>query len=273
MSPIQKWSFGGIDLCTKAWSVAVESLKGIGVPSKRGDDLKVPYIYGERHRTKMFNPRVISLPMWVKGVDSLTGTVPAGKTARDVLHENIDYLSSIFTTRTQVALRRTFPDGEIAREAQAEVVNEVEFQRQNPLFARFVVDFKLADPFFYGLTQKSETTTIDSNPEAWTHTNPGTAPAIKMEIKFYGPLDKPKLTNTTNGIWVQYNGTIGAGEVVTIDTAAFTVDKDGDNMISALKHQGSPLWFILERGDNDLKVECDEAPDGQVRIRYYPAYS
>lgn len=269
---IQKWSFNGVSLQSEAWSVAAESTKGIGIPSKRGSDLNVPYIYGERHRLKMFAPRVISLPMWVRAVDSQTGLVSAGKTARDQLHANIDYLSSIFTTRTQAKLRRTFPDGAY-REAQAEVVSEVEFQRNSPRYARFVVDFYLADPFFYGTSKESETTDIDSNPESWTHTNPGTAPAVKMEIKFTGPLDKPKLTNTTNNIWVQYNGAINSGEVVTIDTAAFTVDKDGDNMISALKHEGAPQWFILERGDNALKVTCDSAPGGSVRIRYYPAYS
>lgn len=272
---IQKWYFGGIDLTTRAWTVT-EVPGGIGVPAKKGGNINVPYAYGDRHRTKTFGPRIVPLALLVTGRDPITGMVPAGKTELDTLMENIDYLSGILTTRTQATLRRVMPDGATIREAMAEIINEVKLVRPQPRpikVAQGVIDFYLADPFFYGLTRTSETTDIDSNPETWTHTNPGTAPAIKMEIRLTGPLDAPKLTNATNGIWVQYNGAINSGEVVTIDTEAFTVVKGSQNMISALRHEGAPQWFILERGDNSLKVTCDSAPGGQVRIRYYPAYS
>ena len=273
MGAKELWSFNGVSLNTLAWSAAHELSKGIGVPAKRGSNLKVPYIYGERYRTKMFEPRVVSLPMAVRGIDKTTGLIPAGKTEKEQLFENIDYLSGVFTTRTQAALRRTWPDGATIREAQAEVVSELSIPPTVPLMTKFVVDFYLADPFFYGLAQTNLLTTVDSNPETWTHTNPGTAPAIKMEIKIYGPMDSPKLENLSNGVWIQYNGSIGSGDTVTIDTAAFTMLKGSTNMISALRHQGSPLWFILERGSNSLKVTCDSAPSGSVRIQYYPAYS
>lgn len=271
---IQKWYFGNIDLTTRAWTVT-EVQGGIGVPPKKGGNINVPYAYGDRHRTKTFGPRILPLVLLVTGRDPVTGIVPAGKTELDALMENIDYLSGILTTRDQATLRRVFPDGTI-REAMAEIINEVKLVRPQPRpikVAQGVIDFYLADPFFYGLARESETTDIDSNPESWTHTNPGTAPAVKMEIKLTGPLDAPKLTNVTNGIWVQYNAAINSGETVTIDTAAFTVVKGSANMISALRHEGAPQWFILERGDNSLKVTCDSAPGGQVRIRYYPAYS
>jgi phage-related protein len=270
---MQKWYFGGIDLTTLAWSVA-EVPGGIGVPPKRGSNLNVPYAYGERQRVKSFGPRVVPLGIWVRGFDPITGMVPAGKTERQALLENMDYLSGILTTRTQAKLRRVFTDTTTIREAMAEVLNEVKLVRSaKGLLARGVIDFWLADPFFYGLAQTSATTDIDSNPESWTHTNPGTAPAIKMTITMTGPLDAPKLENLTNGIWIQYNGAIANGEAVVIDTAAFTMYKGVDNMISALRHQGAPQWFILERGANSLRVTCDSAPSGSVRIQYYPAYS
>jgi len=273
MGAKELWSFNSVSLNTLAWSVATEVSKGIGVPAKRGSNLKVPYAYGERYRAKMFDPRVISLPMAMRGVDKTTGLIPPGKTEKDQLFENIDYLSGVFTTRTQAALRRTWPDGTTIREAQAEVISELDIPPTVPLLTKFVVDFYLADPFFYGLTQKDEPTAIGATPKTWTHTNPGTAPAVKMTITLTGPLSAPKLENLSNGVWLQYNGAIGAGESVVINTAAFTMTKGATNMISALRHQGSPLWMILERGSNSMKVTCDAAPSGSVRMQYYPAYS
>ena len=273
MGAKELWSFNGVSLNTPAWSVATELSKGIGAPAKRGSNLKVPYAFGERYRTKMFEPRVVSLPMAVRGIDKTTGLIPAGKTEKEQLFENIDYLSGVFTTRTQAALRRTWPDGTTIREAQAEVVSELSIPPRVPLLTKFIVDFYLADPFFYGLTQTNQLTTVDSNPETWTHTNPGTAPAIKMTITLTGPLTAPKLENLSNGVWIQYNGAIGNGETVVINTTAFTMMKGAMNMISALRHQGSPFWFILERGSNSLKATCDSAPSGSLRIQYYPAYS
>jgi hypothetical protein len=269
---IQQWKWNGTDLVGPAWAVA-EVPKGIGVPPKRGGNLKVPYIHGDRYRAKMFEPRVLSLPMWVRGLDKDTGLVPVGKTEKDQLFENMDYLSGLFCTRTQAALRRTWPDGTTVREAQAEILTEVDFHRVDPRMARLVVDFYLADPFFYGLVQTNELTDIDAEPTTWTHTNLGTAPAVKMTITMTGPLAAPKIENLSNGVWLQYNGSIGGGETVVFDTTAFTIVKGSENMISALRHQGAPQWMILERGGNSMRVTCDEAPNGSVRIQYYPAYS
>ena len=64
---MQKWSFKGVDLCTKAWYV--ENVDGLGPPGFRGEDLTLPYRYGTKYIKKKYNSKSIILNMWVAGVD------------------------------------------------------------------------------------------------------------------------------------------------------------------------------------------------------------
>lgn len=267
----QLWHFGGIALNTPAWNVEQIS-EGIGVPGKRGENLQVPFLSGRRWKKKIFDDRHVILNFWVRGVDKTTGLVPAGQTQYETLLQNIDYLSGIFGSRGQKTLRRTFPDGTY-REAQAEVYNSLPFPIVHPQrHAKFSVDFLLADPFFYAPSKTTDTQTVNETTEEYTVNNPGTAPATKMIITLDGPLESPKIENTTTGVWLQYNGSIGTGEQVVINTEDFACELDGDNMISAIKHAGDMSWMILDPGDNSIEITCDSAPSGSAKFEFYAPY-
>lgn len=253
----EKWYFNGYSLCTDEWNVE-RVLEGLGVPGYRGSNIQVPFENGLRHIKKRYKSKQLILSMWVRGANM------------EIMDDNIDYLTKLFGMRGQHTLRRIMRSGEI-REAQAEVYGPVSFVPKRPGYCKFSVEFELADPFFYGTDLTSQTKAIGSTEVAWTHSNPGTAPVTKAVITLNGPLDSPRLENLDNEIWLKYQGAIAAGETVVINTADFTCEKDGVNMISAIKHGGDAYWLTLEPGDNSMEVTTQET-GGSIEIEYYPAY-
>jgi len=265
----QKWEFNGISLHTKAWSV-IEVPEGIGTPGLRGTNLQVPFKNGKRFIKKRYNERTVMMAMWVRGLDPITGAIPEGKSEKELLYENMDYLSSVFGKKGQHSLRRILPDGTV-REAKAEVYRSSVFVKKPTGHAKFSVEFQLADPFFYGVDLTSETKAVGAVSYEWNHINLGTAPVTDTVITLTGPLESPKLENLANGIWLQYQGSIGAGENVVINTENFSCLKGDLNLVSAVKHGGDAYWLIFESGTNQMKLTSNVA-GGTIKIEYYPAY-
>ncbi len=100
----------------------IEVPEGIGTPGLRGSNLQVPFQNGKRWIKKRYDERIVMLPMWVRGLDSLTGKLPSGKSKNEALYENIDYLSGVFGKRGQFVLKRILPDG-TEREAIAKFID------------------------------------------------------------------------------------------------------------------------------------------------------
>lgn len=266
------WHYNGVSLNTPAWKVE-EVPDGLGVPSLRGDNIQVPFSNGKRSIKKMYDDRTIMLNMWVLGRDMVTGKLSTVNTEAEELVKNIDYLCKLFGKKGVYELKRSFELGERPRIAMAEVYNQVIFKKISNGAARLSVEFLLADPFFYSdlgrigvcyeqITSSSFDTTVNIT---------GTAFTTDMDLILIGPLEHPKIENLNNNIWLQYNGSIGAGEMVIIDTKDFTCMKSGENMLSALKHGGDPYWFMLEAGDNAIRV-TSTASGGYLQIGARSAY-
>ena len=101
--------------------------------------------------------------------------------------------------------------------------------------------------------------------------NAGSAPATDMVITLEGPLSNPVLRNRSNGIWIQYVGSIANGKALVLDTKHFTCMQGEDNMISIVKHGGDAYWMILDAGNNSMELETDTI-GGKVTLSFYPAY-
>jgi len=265
----QKWEFNGISLHTKAWSV-IEVPEGIGTPGLRGTNIQVPFKNGKKFIKKRYSERAVMMAMWVRGLDPITGAIPEGKSEKELLYENIDYLSSVFGKKGQHSLRRILPDGTV-REAKAEVYRSTVFVKKPAGHVKFSVEFQLADPFFYGVDLASETKAIGAVSYEWNHINPGTAPVTNAVITLTGPLESPKLENLANSIWLQYQGSIGAGDSVVISAGDFKCMKGITNMLSAIKHGGDAYWMVLETGYNQLRL-TNSVSGGSIKLEYYPAF-
>ena len=254
----ENWSFNGFALTSRGkWDVEAV-IEGIGIPKFRGSDLQVPFQHGKRWIKKRFDRRKVVLSMWIKGTDRVD------------LDDNIDDFLKAISNPGLHTLTRTLRSGEI-RQTQAELCSEINFVRKNPGYAKFALELELADPFFYGLVETTDTKMVTSTPFIWTHTNEGSAPSTAMVITLEGPLSNPIIRNQNNGVWLQYLGAIASGESVVIDTKFYTCLQGDENRISIVKHGGDAYWMILNAGNNSMELESDTT-GGRVTLEYYPAY-
>lgn len=247
---------------------AVESFPH-SVPARRGEDITVPYRDGARHVTrKPFDVRKEPLNMWVRGVNT-SGVVPPGKTQRQQLELNIEYLKSLFATSGQVALRVGMLDGTY-RTAQVEILSAINFIK-SANYAKMSVELLFADPFFYSDTLVTETIELTSGSVSVNLTNAGTAPVKKGIITITGITSNCKISNTTNSISCTYTGVLADDVEAVISLTNQTVKIGGENYLGFLTHLGAPEWFVLNPGTNAIEITGDTY-GGSVEISYYPAY-
>ncbi|MEV0115534.1 hypothetical protein AB0H77_20200 [Streptomyces sp. NPDC050844] len=90
--------------------------------------------------------------------------------------------------------------------------------------------------------------------------NHGSAPTHPM-IELHGPVDTPRLTNTTTGAVLEYDVILEADEVLTIDTFDGTATlPDGESLLTAASVASWPEpAFTLDPGENTLTFRA--APD------------
>jgi len=260
----------GISLITHCWNLQYIPE---GIPKKRGNNLTIPYVDGDKFIKKNYEPRTEILNMWVLPLD-VTGVIPQGKTAREQLEENIEYLKNLFGFSGTATYRKRMADG-TWRKATVEMVSALQFERKTDadLHRMFSVDLYFPDPFFYSETQKVETTTATTAEFTWTHNHPGSAVTKKMIIELTGAFENPKIKNKTTGAWLQINQAIDNGSTIIIDTDNFTVlDELGNNLIHTITHGGDPMWLTAAPGDNEMLLTSDTTPSGTITIKYYPNY-
>jgi phage-related protein len=266
---MEKWKYNGISLCTSAWNVE-SVLEGLGKPKARGSNISIPYTHGSKYIKKRLESKTLILAMWVVGNSPSHIRPIGGNLSMGQLDRNIDYLNSLFGKSGQYTLERIMRNGEI-REARAEVVDSMDFPTKRPGFAKFTVEFELADPLFYTTSEEVREIDITENEQIAIVENIGTAPTNRMKILLDGPLESPMITNLNTGVWLQYQGSIASGETVEIDTRDYSCTKDGENYIAAIKHGGDMDWLALEAGDNNIKIK-NNAVGGKVEFQFYPAF-
>jgi hypothetical protein len=267
------WDVDGTSLHTYAWNI--ETLGGrLNVPLLRGEDITVPYNPGEVWRQKMPGSRVLSLAMWVKDSDE-AGTEPTlAADHRVVFNENWDTLVRLFFSRTRqlvLTRRQEFDAGYLVSTAHAELASDMSVAMIGRMAGTFVVDLKLADPYFYA---DPTTTPIAAGAGPVAINNPGHDGVVKMNVRFNGPLDNPVLVNTATDpdVSVSYVGSIALGDYVDLDTGFFQAnDQDAANVIAAVEHDGSRRWMELVRGLNSLELTADSGA-GSVDLTFQAPY-
>jgi phage-related protein len=252
---MSEWTFGGTRLAD--FGAVTELDAYLDMPAKRGDNILIPMAHGRVWVPKFFDQRIVSF-----GIEISADDVPA-------LEQKMDALKALLGSRVQQALVNQFCDG--ARSAGAEVLNALGVTRDpDPLVAKVVIDFLLADPFFRSSVLTTKTFTAASSP--YTLNNPGTAEERFAIITFTGPLSNPIVTNTTNGVVLQYDAVLAAGsDIVTVDCEHFTaVDETAANVVGSIVHSGDTAFMTLAPGDNVMTLAG--AGGGSVQIDFYPPY-
>lgn len=254
------WSFDDVDLSTFGKITLLDDY--LDQAAKRGGNQVVPF----RHGT-VFVPKFYDETEIVVGIAMKYGNA-------ELLEQAIDDLKTLCSSRSEKVLSNTRADGSV-RTAMASVEGKLQAKRESYNFARVVITFKLADPFFRGETQTSETLTVDVSPKAWTVTNAGTVEECNPTIVMTGPLDTPVITNSNNGCVFTYGAAIASPRVVTVslvDGEIVATDDLGANKIANVEHEGSESLLVLEPGDNVLSVTDDLHTTGTIQIKFYPPY-
>lgn len=270
----QYWEVNGVSLQTLARNI--QTLAGRITPAPlRGSDTVIPSTPGEKWEPKVAGSRVITLSMWILGSDD-DGNAPSGHDARrDKFDSNWDDLVDLlWTPGRQIQLKKRFKFNGVDRSATAlaEFVGGLEPTMMGRYGAKFQVDLKLADPFFYDDVETSvalPTGNLDVDVITRADTN-----YILFTIQ--GDRGEATIRNNTLGIEVQYNQDVLVGDSVEIDVKKYNtlvIDADNPGGYSAngrIIHEGSPQWMWLRRGINQINVNATGT--GVVTMKYRGAF-
>lgn len=267
----EPWLVDGFVLNTLGYNI--ETFTGrTGLPSARGENQTIPYRYGRVWSPKVWDERTIILSMWVLGADD-DGLVPV-EGARAQFNENMYQLRKLFGVRHRLlALQQTKKTltGNLTLEASAECVDAVEpVTISRGTLARFSVTLRLPDVYWLAASAS-----VEGGSGGFVVANPGEAIAERMMIEFTGPLTNPSLTNVATGVNVRYNGSLGSGQKLLLDTDQFTANIGVTNVIGKIRHLGSPQWMSLLPGNNSMSLtnwQGGAVGAGTCKITYRPPY-
>lgn len=253
------WTFGGTNISTTA-NGGLYGVKGIdsanNLTPTRGDNIKVPLREGRIHSVKVYDQRIISLGFWVVGSSQAN------------YETRIDNIKELLGERNQQTLSRTMADASV-REAEAEVINQLEMEKVAPYTSYFIVDFLLAGAFMRSDTvTTSGNVTAAASPTNFNFTNAGTVDDKTAVITFHGALENPKLENLNNSVWVGLQTTLTTNEI-SVDTEAFTSTPSAE--IGNVQHSGDTYFMVLEPGVNSMRITSDTL-GGWVQVDIYAPF-
>lgn len=253
MSGATQWTVGSLALRDAAIDI-IDTSGWEGFPGRRGSNIEIPGVTGSFFvRDKPYPERSFSLALVVFPWDS-TGAVTT--TPGQHIQTNIDTLFDELTANVLISVQKSVDAGP-TREALCEVVNTIDVgpYGSHPYARAFVVQFNVPDAFWRELPQ----ITGEGPPST---TPGGNAPVHDPVVTLNGGTDT-RLTNTTNGDWVEITGALG-GTPVIIDVGARTVTQGGTPIKDRFR-TNNRRWFTLFTATNNLSV----SGGGTASIDYY----
>jgi hypothetical protein len=251
----------GVDVQRADLSLFLEVAEGLGAgASVRGGDVLVPGLPGQRSRNRIQNVLSLELAGWIKAA-SLAAY-------RDLVQEvNLLFRPS----RGPVELSATLEDGTVVTiPARAEFPfswgDEVGPTR------RVRIGLEATDPpYWRGAEVVDLSRAIASSPTDFVLANPGTERTHEIVLELVGPITNPRITNQTNGVYVELLVSVAGGQTAIIDGKAFTALRGATNDIGSIRHSGARQWMLLEPGNNSIRV-TRTAGTGTLTTRFRPVY-
>ena len=269
------WDVNGTSLNTYAWNIQTLGGSRSAIPGLRGEDATVAYLPGRRFRPKVPDSRILTLAMFVQGVDPLTDQ--AGVNPHRQFTANLRALQKLlWSPRSQLTLtRRWIESGTTVKSAAAlaQLVSNLEPTMTGPARATLGADLLLSDPFFYGAPQ-SQSFAL-ATPVSVVNAGDDPTTGYGCSVTFTGPLTNPQLTNssTSPAVWVKYGGSIGAGDSVVLSVRDFsaTLTSTGGNVVGNVTHSGARQWFGLPVGSSTVTLSASGG-SGSASLTYQVPY-
>lgn len=278
MAVDQNWQWvhnylGTLDLQQVAWNIATFGGR-MRMAGRRGSNVAVSYRDGTLWTPKDYNENEIDLAMWVLGCNT-DGTIPDDPP--DVFWDNLQTLRRMFTTDlVQGNLLKMHPVLNESVVAQAEIRDVIDFVSQaGATRAAFIVRMVLPEIWFRPVVFYGDPAVVErSDTEEWTVTVDSDVfikdPIIVLE-ETSGAASNVRIYNDSLGPthWVIYQGTVGAGETVTIDVKNWkaTLTPGDLKVTGAMDWSGQPQMMWLKPGENDLRLESASPVGVQVMAK------
>ena len=265
----ERWLFGGVNLSTYACLVRQVTGADEFAPL-RGEDAPLAGLPGRRFLAKLEDSRRIALGLWI--LPLAADGERDEPTDPEQVRANLDALYAVLGRRTEQELVRVMPDGS-ERTALAEVVEVGSIEDPaNGALIGLVVDFLLADPFFYG-PDEEDSRAIATSPTSFTLNHPGTQRTHRVRFEFTGPITNPRVTNETTGVYVEWLSAVADGKHLVIDAEAFTAVYDGTASPGYLAHSGAYEFMNLDPGENAIAVTgTGLGANSHISTTFRPAY-
>jgi len=256
-------------LNTFAYSIDTIGGDALAARPLRGENLVIPHAPGERWMPKSVDGFTLTLGMWVIGANP-DGTIPTDP--RTLFQKNYRTLRKLlWRPWDEFTLRKRFRDeNNVLRtaDAKAQYVSGLTPSMDGAARATFVVDLRLADPYFYEPVNPVTLAVGRQNV-----VNAGDAPTHRINIRANSARGAFQIFNHTTGAGFTYNDTIGSGYIDFNVRAHTAKTGGGTNMIGSVTHAGSPFWLELRPGVNDIElIQIGSGTAGAISMTYSNAW-
>lgn len=240
----ESWTVDGVNLSTVAYDIT--SRDGMDtVPAVTGSNVSANQSHGERWVRKFYTAARKTLIMWVSSKDRTTGL--EGTTLdekRKNLDANIDYLTLLFSRRNKLlTVQRTLSDGTV-RVAKAEVVTAIDPVTVGLAHGKFSVELYIPEGFWRDAASSTLLSSAPGSNLVVTGAVGATAPMQDLQFVITGPATNPRITDVESGSYFQYNGTISAGNTLTVNNSTMTISGSGVSL-GNMVHVGETNWVTL----------------------------
>ena len=228
----------GVDLNTLAYNFSTRS--GMHTSAGlRGSNAVTPGKDGSIYRAgKKREEGQLRWRMWASPVTP-AGVVPTDKaTAYANWRANMDKLLALFDS--SIKPLRIVQNG---RECDAECVEAIDPEIARGEISAFEVSLVIPDAFWRDTSASTFTSVAGPAATGTQNLTPflgATAPMADLRFTVTGPITNPKLTDYASGHWVQYTGTLAAGQQWILDAGAFTSKDYGGGNLSLQTTSSGP---------------------------------
>jgi len=266
------WSVNGVSLQTLGFNITTSG--DHEPPPLRGEDILIPYKVGKVLTERMPDSRTLPFKMWAIGMteDGLQGAFgPRAEYEKN--YKKIRAL--IYNQGRPIQLTKRWKDygSSTIKTATATAIYQggLAESMTGPARSTFGFDLWLADPFFYGDPEPVNFAATATSTQ--TPTILGDYPTELVTLVVNGARTNFRLTNTTEGHYVNVNTTVAAATSVTLNVAEWTAKRSVAplSVIKDVTHFGHKFWLSLRPGAQQLTLSSTSG-SGSAVLTYVPRW-
>lgn len=250
------------NLClnTMAWNITTKTGR-YTFGGVRGSDIQLPGARGSTFvANKPIDDATWTLSMFLLGTLP-DGSVPGLRQPQRLLFERnlTKILAEVVQTAKPVDLYVWSPDGSV-RTAKASAIGSSggggavdATLNMGGKLATFSIPFNILDGVW---TDYLSQTTTGTPSASWSNQAlelpnlaGGSVDIENAVATVTGPITNPQIIDPVTGVWVQFTGTVMAGQTWVVDSKNFTSTVGGSSVLSATTHGGYPKFLLISCGN------------------------